>query len=537
MALIIRNITLSLDDPEDVLLNKAASRLGVGLGAIAQYAVVRRSLDARRDRELQYVYTVELALADGPRAERACLRRLHGRNVELLEPPLPHEAEPGQAPLPHQPVIVGFGPAGIFAALRLAEMGYCPIVLERGCKVRQRHRDIMHTFYREGRFNPESNLLFGEGGAGTYSDGKVYTRLSEPMVRDVLGILVRFGADPDVFIDGKPHIGSDRLPTICTHIREHIERLGGEVRFETRVDDFEIEGGALAALTVRGERMPVGPVLLGIGHSARDTYRQLAERGVRMDAKPFQIGVRIEHPQELVDRWQYGSACGHPKLPPADYHLVSKRAAGERRDLFSFCMCPGGQILPTNESDGLIATNGASRASRSGRFANSGLVVTVDPSDVGGDALAGLEFQRKWERLAFNAVDAGYRVPAQRCVDFLADRTSDGVLETSYPLGGKWTRIAEIVPDFLVSALRSALPRLDQRMPGFAGGDGVITAPETRASAPVRIVRDSGTRVSVSTGNLYPIGEGAGYAGGIVSAAIDGIKSAEAVIRQYKPVR
>lgn len=537
MALVVRNITLKLDEPEEVLLIRAARRLGVGLDAISQFAVVRRSLDARRDRELQFVYTLELALADGSRAERACLRRIHGRNVDRIEVSPPAGIEPGHEPLLHQPVIVGFGPAGMFAALRLAEMGYCPIVLERGGKVRQRHKDIMHSFYREGVFNPESNLLFGEGGAGTYSDGKVYTRLSEPMVRDVLGILVRFGADPDVFIDGKPHIGSDRLPTICTHIREHIERLGGEVRFETRVDDFEMDGDRLISLTVGGECIPVGPVLLGIGHSARDTYRTLAARGVRIDAKPFQIGVRIEHPQELVNRWQYGPACGHPKLPPADYHVVAKRAAGEQRDLFSFCMCPGGQILPTNESDGLIATNGASRASRGGPFANSGLVVTVDPADVGGDALAGLEYQRKWERLAYDAAEAGYRVPAQRCVDFLADRPSDGRLETSYPLGGKWARIADIVPEFVASALRIALPGLDRRMPGFAGGDGVITAPETRASAPVRIVRDSVTRVSVSTPNLYPIGEGAGYAGGIVSAAIDGIKSAECIIRHYKPVR
>ncbi len=536
MAVVVRNIKLSLEEPEEVVLTRAASRLRVPPEAIRAHAVVRRSLDARDHAELHFVYTVELALADGTAAEERCVRRARGRNVEMITLRAQASLEPGHEPLPHRPVVIGFGPAGMFAALLLAEYGYEPLVLERGRDVRRRHKDILQTFYREGIFNPESNLLYGEGGAGTYSDGKVYTRVNDPAVRRVLAILCRFGADPAVLVDAKPHIGSDRLPTICRRIRTHIERLGGEVRFEARVDDFDVSDTGLSGLVVAGERIAVGPVLLGIGHSARDTYARLSARGMALAARPFQLGVRIEHPQEMVDRWQYGAAADHPRLPPADYQLVAKDAAGQGRDLFSFCMCPGGTILPTNESAGLIATNGASNATRSGRFANSGFVITIDPAQVGGDPLGGLAYQRRWEEAAFQA-SGSYKVPAQRCSDFLAGRASDGVLETSYPLGGTWCRIEAILPANLVEALKRGLPALGRKLTGFAGPEAIITAPESRASTPVRIVRDAQTRESVSTRNLFPIGEGAGYAGGIVSAAIDGMRTAERLIRTYRPVR
>ena len=537
MAIRLGNIGLGLDEPEDALLARAAARLKVRPEAIRQYAPVRRALDARRGHELRFVYNVELSLADGPRAETECVRRLHGRHVEVIQVQHPEPLEPGTRPLKHRPVIVGFGPAGMFAALLLAEAGYQPIVLERGRDVRRRHKDIMQTFYREGMFNAESNLLFGEGGAGTYSDGKVYTRLSSPQVSDVLATLVRFGAKPEILIDAKPHIGSDRIPSICKRIRAHIERSGGEIRFDARVDDFEIDDGAIVALRVAEERLPVESVLLGIGHSAGDTFAQLHAAGVLIEARPFQFGVRIEHPQAMVNRWQYGAAVEHPRLPPADYRLVAKRAAGAAGDLYSFCMCPGGIILPTAELPGHVATNGGSNSGRRGKFANSGFVVTIDPARWGGDPLAGLAFQREWEARAFAATDGTYRVPAQRCRDFLARRPSDGVLETSHPIGGAWQSIEEILPREICDAVRHGLPMLDRKMPGFAGGDGIITGPESRASSPVRIPRDRETRQSVSTRNLYPIGEGAGYAGGIVSAAIDGIRSAEMIIRAYRPAR
>jgi len=409
-------------------------------------------------------------------------------------------------------------------------------VLERGRDVSRRHKDIMQTFYREGTFNAESNLLYGEGGAGTYSDGKVYTRLSDPEVHKVLATLVRFGAQPDILIDSKPHIGSNRIPTICKNIREHIVRAGGEIRFDARVDDFEINDGVLTGLRVGDTRMPVETVLLGIGHSASDTFAQLHAAGVVLEARPFQFGVRIEHPQEMVNRWQYDIAVDHPRLPPADYRLVAKGAAGAAGDLYSFCMCPGGIILPTAELPGHVATNGGSNSGRHGKFANSGFVVTIDPSRWGGDPLAGLAFQREWEARAFAATRGTYRVPAQRCNDFLARRTSVGSLETSHPIGAAWHAIEEILPREICNAVRTGLPMLEEKMPGFASGDGIITGPESRASSPLRIPRHRESRQCIATRNLYPIGEGAGYAGGIVSAAIDGLRSAQMVIRAYRPV-
>ncbi len=534
MPLVVRNIAMGLDEPEETLLQRAADRLHVPVSAILRHAVVRRSLDARKGREVRLVYSVEMCLDGGLAAERKCVRRAHGRNVDMIEIAPPVAQPRGATPLAYRPVVVGFGPAGMFAAITLAECGYRPLVLERGRDVRRRHKDIMHTFYRERQFNPESNLLYGEGGAGTYSDGKVYTRVSHPAVRAILSVFVRFGADPDILVDAKPHIGSDRLPTICRRIREYITYLGGEIRFDARVEDFLTADGKLNGLLVGGETIPVGPVLLGIGHSARDTFQRLLDCGVRIEAKPFQLGVRIEHPQAQVNRWQYGAVADHPKIPPADYQLVAK-GAGNGHDLYSFCMCPGGMILPTNESAGLIATNGASRASRSGPFANSGFVVTIHPEELGGDPLAGLAFQRACERQAFEAAGGDYAIPAQRCSDFLAGRNSDGALETSYPLGARWRRIADILPERVVRALHKGLPMLDRKLPGFAGDEGIITAPESRASAPVRITRDDNTRQSVSIANLYPIGEGAGYAGGIVSAAIDGMRSAEAIVCTYRP--
>ncbi|HRX86021.1 MAG TPA: FAD-dependent oxidoreductase [Phycisphaerae bacterium] len=532
MPLIVRNIVLALDEPEEVLLERVAGRLNVPPAAILRHAIARRSLDARKGHGPQFVYSVEVALDGGGAAELRAMRR--ARNVERIDKPDRRTFKRGTEPLPQRPVVVGFGPAGMFAALLLAEAGYQPIVLERGRDVRNRHRDIMQRFYRDKFFDPESNLLYGEGGAGTYSDGKVYTRVGSPAVQNVLAILVRFGADPDILINAKPHIGSDRLPTICWRLRTHIEQLGGEVRFEQRVDDFEIRDGVLTALQVGERREPVGPVLLGIGHSARDTYQRLRAAGVTLAAKPFQLGVRIEHPQELVNRWQYGTAAGHPKVPPADYSLVAK-GAGNGSDLFSFCMCPGGTILPTNEAPGLIATNGASRASRGGPFANSGLVITIDPATLGGDPFSGLELQRRCEATAFAATGGSYAVPAQRCNDFLAGRASDGVLATSYPLGGGWAAIADIVPERVTHALMRGLPMLAEKLPGFDGPESIITAPESRASASVRIPRDEKTRQSVNVRGLFPIGEGAGYAGGIVSAAIDGMHSAEAIMARYRP--
>ncbi len=535
MAILVRNLALPLEGGLEDLLAAAAKRLRVPRETIRTHAVVRRSLYARKHRPLRFIYHVELGLHEALKQERHRVAQLHHKDVEFIVPYELPEPQPGREPLRHRPVVIGFGPAGMFAALRLAQYGYRPLVLERGKDVRRRHYDVLKTFLKDKIFNPESNYLFGEGGAGAYSDGKLYTRVSDPRVRTVLEVLYQHGADPDILVEAHPHVGSERLPGICRRLREHVEQLGGEVRFESRVDDVRIQSDTLVSLRVGDQTLPVGPTLWGVGHSARDTIRLLARRGVAVVPKPFQVGVRIEHPQDLVDRWQYGDAAGHERLPPAEYRLVAKGAAGGHGDLFSFCMCPGGTILPTNESPNLIATNGASRSRRSGRFANAGLVITLEPSATPGDALAGLAYLEKLERRAFELGGGEYRAPAQRAADFLAGRGSQGRYEGSYPFGVAWRALADLLPPNIMSALHTGLQMLDEQLPGFAGSEGVMLAPETRASAPVRILRRSDSREAVGTRNLYPIGEGAGYAGGIVSAAIDGLKTADALIVRYSP--
>ncbi len=532
MPILVRNIRLSLNEPESALVERLARQLKIPRSAVRSYAPVRRSLDARDHSDLHFVYHVEVAL-DDQTIEQRVVNRFPNR-VALLHYTKPPEPILGNEPLPAQPVIVGFGPAGMFAALRFIQFGFKPIVLERGRDVRRRHRDILQKFYREREFNAESNLLFGEGGAGTYSDGKLYTRISDPFVPLVLRWLYDHGADPDILVNARPHIGSDRLPTICSRIRAGINNAGGQVRFDAQLQQIEIKDGSVREIVVSGERTRCGPLVIAIGHSARDTMSMLYGNGLTLEPRPFQLGVRIEHPQSLVDRWQYGRHCDSGRLPPAEYHVVAKGAAGHKSDCYSFCMCPGGVILPTHESAGLIATNGASNSRRGSPFANSGLVISIPPFD-NDKPLAGLEFQKKWERKAYLATGGTYDVPVQRASDYLAGRVSDGEIETSYPLGGRWTDIRQVVPQSVADAVAKALAILDKRMPGFAGDDALVTAPETRASSPVRLTRDKELRTAAGLDNLYPVGEGAGYAGGIVSAAIDGIKSADAIIRRYRP--
>ena len=479
---------------------------------------------------MHFIYHVEVALNETPAAERRRLKYLKPHQAVWLEPFTEPAPEPGSETLPARPVVIGFGPAGMFAAWRLALMGYKPIVYERGRDVRRRHRDVRQRFFRERDFDPESNLLFGEGGAGAYSDGKLYTRVNHPLAQRVLEVLYQHGADPDILVNARPHIGSDRLPTICRRLREHIERLGGEVRFEQRLDEVRVSNGRLEALRVGTEWIPAGPTILALGHSARDTIRMLAARGVRLAAKPFQLGVRIEHPQALVDRWQYGPHAGHPRLSPAEYQIVAKGAAGAEGDLFSFCMCPGGVILPTNEAAGLIATNGASRATRNSPYANSGLVITVNPEQFDHDPLAGMAYQERLEQRCFQAAGGQYELPVQRARDYLQMRPSEGEPDTSYPLGARWLELRAVLPRTVAEALARGLPILEARLPGYTGAEALITAPETRASAPFRILRDATTREALDVAGLYPVGEGAGYAGGIMSSALDGLKSADAII-------
>jgi uncharacterized protein len=537
MPILIRNIPLGLDEPEDRLLERACRRLRMPTRTIRKWEIVRRSLDARDKEEIQFVYNVVVVLADGPQRETGLVDRLGRQDVAMVSSAQPVDLPPGTAPLLAPPVVIGLGPAGMFAALTLAKQGYAPIVLERGQPVPQRNIDVFDAFYTQGQFDPESNLLYGEGGAGTYSDGKLYSRIHDPLTQDVYDALVGAGAGEDIRIEGKPHIGSDRLPGICVKIRQAILEHGGQVHFGCRVSDFVRDGTnrVTRVALADGRTFEAGAVILGTGHSARDVYAILHRLGIALAAKPFQMGVRIQHPQEMVNHWQYGTLAGHPKLPPADYHLNAKGAGGAFGDVYSFCMCPGGQILPANEAAGLIVTNGASPSGRSGAYANSGLVVTLQPQQFGEHPLAGIEFQQKWEKAAY-AIAGNYRVPAQRATDFLSGRVGTDPLHVDHPIGGTPTDLHALLPKDLAQAIGKALEMLNRRLRGFAGPEAILTAPETRASSPVRIVRDTATRASPSCENLYPVGEGAGYAGGIVSAAVDGIKAAGAIIQHYKPL-
>lgn len=552
MPLLVRDLWLRWDEPEQLLRARIGRALGVPTSVIRQYGIIRRAIDARRPDQVRRVYHVEVKLEGD---ELAVLARQRGGKVTMVQPEAPTGWDTGQEPMgADRPVIIGCGPAGIFAGVMLAELGYCPILLERGQDVPQRHK-ALHQYYTQGKFDAENNLLFGIGGAGAYSDGKLYSRTHDPRNSWVLETLVRFGADADILITAKPHMGSDKLPGVCRRMVDFIRQQGGEVKYGARVTDIETApvpgaSGDDPALMLKsiiladGQKIPAQVCLLGIGHSARDTYRMLQERGMAMQAKPFQMGVRIEHPQSMVNRNQYGhgdigdTIAG--SLGPAEYHLVAKGVTTTcgtcGPDLFSFCMCPGGQILPSNESVGEICTNGASNSWRNTPFANSGLVVTVLPTAFGQDPLAGLAYQQKWERLAF-AHSGTYRVPAQRASDFLAGRATKDDPACSYPLGSSGAELRSMLPGEVIQALEKGLPILDRMIRGYGGADGIITAPETRASSPVRIVRHDQTRQSLTVAGLYPVGEGAGYAGGIVSSAADGVRSAELIAKRFKPAR
>jgi len=432
-------------------------------------------------------------------------------------------------------VVVGAGPCGLFAALLLAQMGFRPIILERGKVVRERTKDTW-GLWRRSVLNPESNVQFGEGGAGLFSDGKLYSQIKDPHHhgRKVLTEFVTAGAPPEILTLGKPHIGTFRLVTIVENMRRTIESLGGEYRFESRLEDIHVEVGSDGERHVRGVVLADGTqiatdhVVLAVGHSARNTFAMLRERGVAIEAKPFSIGVRIEHPQSLIDRCRFGEGAGHPELGAADYKMVHHCANG--RSVYTFCMCPGGTVVAAASEPGRVVTNGMSQYSRNERNANAGIVVGISAPDYPGDPLAGIAFQRMWEGRAFVTGGSDYRAPAQRVGDFLAMKPSTalGDVVPSYKPGVQMADLAACLPDFAVEAIREAIPAFDRQIKGFAMADAVMTGVETRTSSPVRIGRDESCQ-SLNTRGLYPAGEGAGYAGGILSAGVDGIRVAEAV--------
>ena len=522
----LTEIRLPLDHPETAIRAAVLGRLGIPDADLGTTAVFRRAVDARKA-TIVFSYTVDADVRDEDRV----LVRLAGNRHVARAPDMSYRfVARAPAGLVERPVVIGSGPCGYFAGLLLAQMGFRPIILERGKAVRERTRDTW-GLWRRSCLDPESNVQFGEGGAGTFSDGKLYSQVRDPrfLGRKVLEEFVKAGAPAEILYVAKPHIGTFRLVTIVESLRETIHALGGEIRFRSKVVELVIDGGQVRGVVLEdGPRIAAGRVVLAVGHSARETFRKLHEHGVAIEPKPFSIGVRIEHPQSLIDRARYGRHAGHPLLGAADYKLVHHCRNG--RAVYSFCMCPGGTVVAATSERGRVVTNGMSQYSRNERNANSGIVVGITPADYPGDPLAGIDYQQHWESRAFEAGGGNYYAPAQRLGDFLADRpsTGPGSVLPSYTPGVRWTNLASCLPDYAIEAMREALPAFARTIPGYAMDDAVLTGVETRTSSPIRI-RRGGNYQSVSTCGLYPAGEGAGYAGGILSAAIDGIEVAEAV--------
>ena len=543
----LSELKLPLDHGEADLTDALCRRLRIAPEQLLEQRVVKRSIDARKRQAIQLAYSVEFSLE--PVLEQQLLQRF--RRDPHLQPAsssryeLLSEAPPGIADgtLP-RPVVVGAGPCGYFCALVLAQMGFRPLLLERGKAVKERTADTFGFWKRQRPFNPESNAQFGEGGAGTFSDGKLYSQVRDPrhLGRKVLEELVASGANPEILVQHHPHIGTYKLATVVRGLRAQIEQLGGEIRFQARVEQLELDPATRQVRAVRlasGERIAAEQVVLAVGHSARDSFAMLHSQGVAMERKPFSVGVRIEHPQPLIDTARWGDCAGHPQLGPAEYKLVHHCSNG--RCVYSFCMCPGGLVVGATSEPGRVVTNGMSQHSRNERNANSGIVVNIEPEDVEaygsepGDPLAGVAFQRHWEARAFELGGGTFAAPAQRLADFLAGRPSVelGSVEPSYAPGITLTDLSTALPDMVIEALREALPQFNRTIPGYAMDDALLTGVETRTSSPLRLPRqpEKGERPleSSNTPGLYPAGEGAGYAGGILSAGIDGIRVAEAV--------
>jgi uncharacterized FAD-dependent dehydrogenase len=530
MPLRLSNLRLPLDEPEISLVDELARILGEAPAAIQSWRILRKSLDTRDKDALRFVYTVEVAVGeDEERIARACWKKRRKPRIELYWDAPFHIPTPGSRPLAHRPVVIGSGPAGLVAGYFLAEHGYQPLVLERGRAVRERIHDV-HAFDAGGPLDPESNYLFGEGGAGTFSDGKLTCRSSGPDVRRVLELFAACKGKPSIVYEYRPHLGSNRLPAVVKAFRRRIEAMGGEVRFCCRMEELDIADNQLRGLATSSGYVPTSVAILATGHSARDTYRMLHGKGVPMVRKPFQMGVRIEQLQETVNRVQYGSSRLEEILGAADYSLVARGP----RNLFTFCMCAGGHIIPSVSEPGYFSTNGMSLSRRNSPYANSGLMVTLEPADFGGsDVLAGLDLQAVYEQKAFATGRGEYLCPIQMASDFLAQRPSRDLPPCSYARGAVLASVADLVPPVILEALYHGLPIMDRRWQGRFLAQATLVGPEARGSAPVRIVRDEVSRETPGVEGLYPVGEGAGYAGGIVSAAVDGLRSAKAIIAKY----
>jgi len=538
----LTDLKLPLDHSEAALTAAILKRLDIEAVALTGYNIAKRSYDARKRGAIALIYALDIDTTH----EAELLRRFAG-DPHVQPTPDTHYHFVTEAPpkLSQRPLVIGFGPCGLFAGLILAQMGFRPIILDRGKEVRQRTKDTW-DLWRKRNLHPESNVQFGEGGAGTFSDGKLHSQIRDPLHhgRKVLTEFVKAGAPEEILYVSKPHIGTFRLVTMVENMRATIESLGGEIRFSSRVDDLLLEPAAGGQRQIRGvtlasgEQIRADHVVLALGHSARDTFEMLHARGVYLEAKPFSIGFRIEHPQSVIDSARFGPQAGHPVLGAADYKLVhhcKKDQSGRGRTVYSFCMCPGGTVVAAASEPGRVVTNGMSQYSRNERNANAAVVVGIDPSDfapydASGSPLAGIALQRALESHAYVLGGENYSAPGQLVGDFLAGRASRefGEVQPSYKPGVTLGKLDNTLPDYAIAAIREALPAFERQIRGYAMHDAILTGVETRTSSPVRITRDDSLQ-SLNTRGLYPAGEGAGYAGGILSAAVDGIRIAEAV--------
>ncbi|HEU5360874.1 MAG TPA: hypothetical protein VFU42_06920 [Candidatus Deferrimicrobiaceae bacterium] len=522
----ISDIRVPVGFPEEDLLSKVLFIIGIPRDEVVHFSVVRRGIDARRKGAVRRVYAVDVSLRREGLEEEVCSRVASARLRSPAPDPFPRTPV---RPPPVRPVVVGAGPAGLFAALTLARFGAPPVLLERGKPVEERSRQVA-AFWKEGVLDPESNVQFGEGGAGTFSDGKLTTRIGDPLVEHVIGRFAEFSGLPDLPREAKPHVGTDRLRRFCARMREELVSLGTEVRFDSRVEMVETEGGSVRSVRLStGEEFPCEDLVLAIGHSARDTVRMLLARGVRMSAKPFAVGFRVEHPQELIDRIQYGRMAGRPGLPAADYRLAVRAPSG--RGIYSFCMCPGGEVMVSSSGPGEVPVNGMSSHARRSGFANSGIVAAVAADEFGkGDVLAGVDWQRTLEARAFRKGGGGYGVPAMNLMSFLTGKSRN--LSRGKALAPRVVRanLAGLLPPRVEEDLRYGLEKFGESMRGFLTQEGTLYGVESRTSSPVRIERENYESITVK--GLYPVGEGAGHAGGIVSSAVDGIRAALRILEK-----
>ncbi|MBZ9609476.1 FAD-dependent oxidoreductase [Clostridium estertheticum] len=531
MTIRVNNIVLDIDDTIDTIKTKAAKIMRVDENEIKDFRIAKESIDARKKNNIKFNYAACIKMDD----ELKIVARANHKDVKLEEVKYNAEFEFGTSEMQHRPIIVGMGPAGMFAGLLMAQKGYKPLIIERGEQVELRTKSI-NKFWTRAVLNTESNVQFGEGGAGTFSDGKLTTRIKDTRCDYILEEFVKAGAPEEILYIGKPHIGTDVLKEVVKNIRESIIKLGGEVRFNSKLSDIKIKDKKVKSIIVNGEELPCDSLILAPGHSSRDTYEMLYKKGVFMSSKPFAMGVRIEHPQDMINENQYGKYANHPRLKGADYKLTYTSGKSGRA-VYSFCMCPGGQVVSAASEQGCLAINGMSEYKRDKANANSAVVVSVGPKDFGtDDPLAGIEFQRHYEALAYKIGGSNYNAPVQLVGDFLKgiDSNKIGSIKPSYTPGYKFADLTGCLPSYVTDAIKEALPKFDYKIKGFAREDAVMTGIETRTSAPVRIDRNEELQ-SISLEGLYPAGEGAGYAGGIISAAVDGLKTAESIMKKWKP--